>query len=129
MDKIGDMIVMVKNANIVNKDMVVMPYSKFKHAVAECLVKNGYIKNAYKKTGKNGFPVLELELVYKGKEPKVTHIERVSRPSRRVYFGNKDIRLVRNGYGLLVLSTPKGVMDGQQARKEQVGGEALFKIW
>lgn len=129
MDKIADMLVMVKNANIVHKEMVTTPYSKYKHAIAECLVRNGFLKAAHKKTGKAGFPVLELELVYKGKDPKVTHVERVSKPSRRIYFGANDIRLVRNGYGLLVLSTPKGILDGQKARKEQVGGEALFKIW
>jgi small subunit ribosomal protein S8 len=129
MDKIADMLVMVKNANRVGRDTVVSPYSKYKHTIAECLVKNGFLKAAHKKTGKEGFPVLELELVYKGKEPKVTHVERISRPSRRIYFGNNDIRSVRNGFGLLVLSTPKGVLDGKTARKEQVGGEALFKIW
>lgn len=129
MDKIADMLVMVKNANIAGKDSVVTPYSTYKHAIAQCLVKNGFIKTASKKTGKDGFPALELELIYKGKDPKVTHVERVSRPSRRIYFGANDIRSVRNGYGLLVLSTPKGVLDGKSARKEQVGGEALFKIW
>lgn len=130
MDKIADMLVMVKNANIVGKDVVVTPYSKYKHSIAQCLLKNGFLKAVNKKTGKDGFPALELELLYKGKkDPKVSHVERVSRPSRRVYFGMSDIRPVRNGYGLLVLSTPKGVLDGKTARKEQVGGEALFKIW
>lgn len=129
MDKIANMLVMVKNANAVGKDAVVAPYSKYTHAIAQCLVKNGFLKSANKKTGKDGFPALELELIYKGKQPKVSHVERISRPSRRIYFGTTDIRSVRNGYGLLVLSTPKGVLDGATARKEQVGGEALFKIW
>lgn len=129
MDKIADMLVMVKNANLAGKDSVVTSYSKYKHAISECLVKNGFLASASKKTGKDGFPTLELTLIYKGKEPKVTHVERVSRPSRRIYFGTNDIRSVRNGFGLLVLSTPKGVLDGKTARKEQVGGEALFKIW
>ena len=129
MDKIADMIVMVKNGNAANKETVVTPYSKYKHAIAQCLVKNGYLKAVNKKTGKSGFPVLELELQYNGKDPKVKFIKRLSKPSRRTYFGTKDIRPVRNGYGLLVLSTPKGILDGETARKEQVGGEALFKVW
>jgi small subunit ribosomal protein S8 len=129
MDKIADMIVMVKNGNAANKEAVTAPYSKYKHAIAQCLVKNGYLKAVNKKTGKSGFPVLELELQYNGKDPKVKFIKRLSKPSRRTYFGTKDIRPVRNGYGLLVLSTPKGILDGETARKEQVGGEALFKIW
>lgn len=129
MDKIADMLVIVKNGNKAKKESVIITYSKYKHAIADCLMKNGYIKAVHKKTAKSGFPVLELELIYKGKEPRVSHVERISRPSRRMYFSAKDIRPVRNGFGLLVLSTPKGIMDGSLARKEQVGGEALFKIW
>lgn len=129
MDKIADMLVMVKNGSAAQKDVVTAPYSKYKHAIAECLLKNGFLKAVNKKTGKAGFPVLELELVYTGKEPRVKFVKRISKPSRRTYFGTKDIRPVRNGYGLLVLSTPKGILDGNSARKEQVGGEALFKIW
>lgn len=129
MDKIADMLVIVKNGNKAKKESVTVDYSKYKHAIADCLMKNGYIKAVHKKTAKTGFPILELELIYKGKEPRVSHVERISRPSRRMYFSTKDIRPVRNGFGLLVLSTPKGIMDGSSARKEQVGGEALFKIW
>lgn len=129
MDKIADMLVIVKNGNRAKKESVTTSYSKYKHAIADCLMKHGYIKAVHKKTAKTGFPVLELELIYKGKEPRVSHVERISRPSRRMYFSAKDIRPVRNGFGLLVLSTPKGIMDGSTARKEQVGGEALFKIW
>ena len=129
MDKIADMLVMVKNGSAAKKDVVTSPYSKYKHAIAECLKKNGFLKAVNKKRGTSGFPVLELELVYTSKEPRVKFVKRISKPSRRMYFGTKDIRPVRNGYGLLVLSTPKGILDGNSARKEQVGGEALFKIW
>ncbi len=74
-------------------------------------------------------PLLEISLVYVDKKPKIAEVERISKQSRRVYFGLKDIHSVRNGSGLLILSTPKGILSGKQARKEQVGGEALFKIW
>ena len=87
-----------------------------------------YIKQI-KKTVKKGFPTLEVELVYGEKKPKITEVERISKQSRRVYFNMKEIHSVRNGSGLLVLSTPKGILSGKEARKEQVGGEALFKIW
>ena len=73
--------------------------------------------------------MLEVELIYADKKPRITEVERVSKQSRRVYFGIKDIHSVKNGSGLLVLSTPKGILSGKEARKEQVGGEALFKIW
>ncbi len=74
-------------------------------------------------------PVLEAGLVYVDKIPKIMEVERISKQSKRIYFGVKDIHRVRNGSGLLVLSTPKGVLSGKEARKEQVGGEALFRLW
>lgn len=128
MDSISNMLIMLKNASLANKDSVIMPYSKLKFAIAECLMKEGYVKNVSKKT-RQDHPVLEIELVYIEKNPKITHVERISKQSRRVYFGMKDIHTVRGSTGLLVLSTPKGILSGKNARKEQVGGEALFKIW
>jgi small subunit ribosomal protein S8 len=99
-----------------------------KDAILQCLKKEGYVKEVAKKV-KIGQPILEVELIYIDKKPKITEVERVSKQSRRVYFGMKDIHSVRNGSGLLVLSTPKGILSGKEARKEQVGGEALFRIW
>lgn len=128
MDSISNMLIMMKNASLAGKELVVMPYSNVKLAIGECLVKEGYIKNISKKIKKD-FPVLEIELIYTDKKPKITGVERVSKQSRRVYFKMKDIHTVRGNSGLLVLSTPKGILSGKNARKEQVGGEALFKIW
>ncbi len=105
-----------------------LPYSKIKYAIAECLKKEGYINDISKKIKKNQ-PVLEVELVYVDKKPKITEVQRLSKQSRRVYFRIKDIHKVRDGSGLLVLSTPKGILGGKEARREQVGGEALFRIW
>ena len=118
----------MKNASLAGKESVVMPYSKMKHAIADCLKKEGYIANVSKKISKS-FPVIELTLVYTDKKPKITEVERVSKQSKRVYFGMKDIHKVRNGSGLLVLSTPKGILSGKEARTLQVGGEALFRVW
>lgn len=128
MDSISNMLIVVKNGSLASKESVSFPYSKMKHAIAECLKKEGYINAISKKVGKDQ-PVLEVGLVYTDKKPKITNIERVSKQSRRVYFGVKDIHSVRNGSGLLVLSTPKGILSGKEARREQVGGEALFKVW
>jgi len=118
----------MKNGSLAGKESVSFPFSKMKNSIGECLVKAGYLKQVSKKV-KKGQPVLEVELVYVDKKPKITEVERISKQSRRVYFGMKDIHSVRNGSGLLVLSTPKGILSGKEARKEQVGGEALFKIW
>ena len=119
---------MLKNGSGARKPSVAMPYSKLKNAIAECLKKEGYISQFSKKVKKNQ-PVLEVELLYVDNKPKINDVERISKQSRRVYFGLKDIHTIRNGSGLLVLSTPKGILSGKEARKEQVGGEALFKIW
>ena len=119
---------MLKNASLAGKESVSLPSSKIKNAIAECLKKEGYVGQVSKKV-KKGFPVLEIELVYTDKTPKITEVERISKQSRRVYFKMKDIHSVRNGSGLLVLSTPKGILSGKEARKEQVGGEALFRLW
>ena len=128
MDSISNMIIMIKNAGLVGRESVSFPYSKMKNAIAECLKKEGYVKQISKKVKENQ-PVLEVELIYTDKKPKIIEVERISKQSRRVYFGVKEIHPIRNGSGLLVLSTPKGILSGQQARREQVGGEALFKLW
>jgi small subunit ribosomal protein S8 len=122
------MLIMLKNASLAGKETVIFPYSKFKNAIAECLKKEGYISDIAKKI-KNGHPILEVELVYIDKNPKISDVQRVSKQSKRVYFSMKDIHTVKNGTGLLVLSTPKGILSGKEARREQVGGEALFKVW
>lgn len=119
---------MLKNASLSGKETVIFPYSKFKNAVAECLKKEGYVNDIAKKVRK-GYPVLEVKLAYVDKNPKISDVQRVSKQSKRVYFSMKDIHTVKNGTGLLVLSTPKGILSGKEARREQVGGEALFKIW
>jgi small subunit ribosomal protein S8 len=128
MDSISNMLIIMKNGSSVGKESVLFPYSKMKNAIALCLKKEGYINNFSKKVIKNQ-PVLEVELVYVDNKPKISEVERISKQSRRVYFGMKDIHRVRNGTGLLVLSTPKGILGGKEARAENVGGEALFRLW
>lgn len=128
MDSISNMIIIMKNGSLAGKESVLVPYSKMKNAIGECLKKAGYVTDISKKI-KKGVPMLEVELIYTDKKPKITEVERISKQSRRVYFGVKDIHSVRNGTGLLVLSTPKGILSGKEARHEQVGGEALFRIW
>ncbi len=127
MDPISNMIIVIKNGSLAGKESVTLPYSKLKNAILECLKKEGYVSSVTKKTKKN-FPVLEVELAYNDDKPRITEVERISKQSRRVYFGMKDIHTVRSGSGMLILSTPKGILSGKEARKEQVGGEALFRL-
>jgi small subunit ribosomal protein S8 len=128
MDSISNMIIMMKNASLAGNETVVFSHSKLKHAILDCLKKEGYVSDFSKKIKKSG-TFLEVQLSYISGKPRIADVQRVSKQSRRVYFGMKDIHSVRNGTGMLVLSTPKGILSGKEARKEQVGGEALFKIW
>ncbi|HAE36287.1 MAG: 30S ribosomal protein S8 [Candidatus Nomurabacteria bacterium GW2011_GWF2_35_66] len=128
MDQIANMVNMVKNGGRASHEFVAVPFSKVKQAIAECLVKEGYLTSATKKT-KKGFPILELGIAYVDGAPKVSEVERVSKSSRRVYKGMKDIRYTKGGNLITVFSTPKGIMTDKQARKEMVGGEVLFKMW
>ena len=128
MDPISNMLNSIKNAGAVKLPTVVVPHSNLCFAVAELLAREGYAASVTKK-GKKTRKFIEIGVLYDGTRPRVTNVKRLSKPSRRVYRGVGDIRPVRQGHGLLVLSTPKGLMTGSDARKEHVGGEALFTIW
>lgn len=128
-DPIADMLNRIKNAGVVRHETVTVPHSKFVLAIADTLKRHGYVVSITKKNKKSA-KVLEIGLAYdERKNPKVKGVERLSKPSCRLYSNAKSLKPVRNGYGMLVLSTPKGVLSGDEARKESVGGEMLFKIW
>ncbi len=128
-DPISELIIGIKNAGKANKDFVKFPYSSFKMAISEVLKKEGYIKSA-SKIGKMPKRTLEVEVAYKSKNtPKIKDIVRVSKLSKRIYGGAKDIKSVKYGYGSAILSTSKGIMTDKEAKKAKIGGEILFKIW
>jgi small subunit ribosomal protein S8 len=127
-DPIGDFIVRLKNASDVGLAHVVVPYSKMKHTVADVLVASGFLVSATKE-GKDTRMALTVHLVYKDGQPKITGVKRISKPGRRMYVASKNIHAVKYGKGLLVVSTPNGIMSGAEARKQNVGGEALFEIF
>lgn len=127
-DPIADMLISIKNAGNAGKSTAVVPFSKMKETIATVLFQNGFIAS-YAKKGKKVAKTLELGIAFDGRTPRVANVARVSKPSKRVYIKAAEVKPVKNGYGLLVVSTPKGVMTGEEARKAQVGGEALFKIW
>jgi small subunit ribosomal protein S8 len=129
MDKIGDFINVIKTGGIAKKETICVPYSQYKHSIADVLVKYGYLANVSKKTLKKNIDVLEVELVYNEDQTRIKEVFRVSKPSRRVYVGVRDIKPFKNGKGSIIISTPKGILSDRDARKEMVGGEVLFKIW
>ncbi|MEI7719799.1 MAG: 30S ribosomal protein S8 [bacterium] len=126
-DPISDFIIRLQNASRTNKESVSLPFSKMKLAIAEVLKREGYLSDVEGKS-KTG-NTLSVGLKYKNGKPVITGVKRISKPSRRMYMGVKELRPVKRGYGLLVLSTPAGVVTGKQAREQKVGGEALFEIW
>lgn len=128
-DPIADFLIRVKNANLAHKGEVVMPFSKIKQELATLLVSEGYATETSRR-GKKLVKDLVVTLKYTtDQKPAVTGAKRMSSPGRRMYMGVREIHPVKRGKGLLVLSTPKGVMTDKEARKQRVGGEAMFKIW
>lgn len=128
-DPVSDMIVRIKNASDSKKESVVFPHSKLKLAILDVLLKEGMVKSFAKK-GKKIAKFIEVVLIYdENGAPKIKGAERVSKTSKRVYNKSKDIRKVKSGMGLLILSTPQGIMTDKAAKAANVGGEAMFKIW
>lgn len=131
-DPIADMLMRIRNAGAAGKTFVAMPFSDIKFRIANLLLNEGYVASVEKKAkkGKPAERILELGVSYDGpRQPRVRGMERISRPSRRLYAGAKDIRKVNQGHGIMILSTPKGILSGDQARKEHVGGEIICKVW
>jgi len=133
-DPIADMLTRIRNVAMTNQSLVSMPSSNLKVEIARILKEEGYIDSYEVVEGKvAGQPVLRLRLKYIGerrhRRPIITGLQRVSRPGCRVYTTKKDIPWVLSGIGIAILSTPKGVMTDQRARKIGVGGEILCKVW
>ena len=128
-DPIADMLTRVRNALIARHAKVDVPASKLKNEIARILREEGYILN-YKLTEEGSKRFIRLYLKYMPSSlPVISRLERVSRPGCRVYVGSKDIPRILGGLGINILTTPKGVMTGNTARKEGVGGEVLCQIW
>lgn len=128
-DTIGDLIIRLKNAGVVGKESVSLPYSKLRHAVVTKLADAGYV-GAVDTTGKDvQTKTLNVQLRYENGTPRISGVQRVSKPGRRLYTKVADIHPVKFGKGHLILSTPAGILTGGEAKEQKVGGEQLFIIW
>lgn len=127
-DPVADMLTRVRNASAVGKNEIRLPSSKLKATVAEQLKKAGYLE-AVKVEKAKPQDELVITIFAEGSEPVFTEIERVSKPGRRVYAGASDIPKVKNGRGIVLVSTSKGVMTGGEAVKNKLGGELLLKVY
>ena len=124
-----DLLSKIKNAVMARKDKMVVPFSRMDFAIANVLVAAGFLKSVEKETtGKKSLMIIRVGVKSKV-APKMSDFRVMSKPSRHVYKDYRSLRPVRQGYGLGVLSTPKGIMTEQEARKAKVGGEYLFEIW
>jgi len=128
-DPIGDLITRIRNAQMRRHSALSVPASKLRGRVLDVLADEGYIRG-YARIEKEGAkPEFEIELKYFEGTPVITNIKRVSKPGRRVYSAVSDFPSVRNGLGITVVSTPKGVMSDTAARAANVGGEVLFQVY
>lgn len=123
-DSVSDALIRTKNGYQVGKESVMLKYSKFILRVMELLEKEGYVGKVSQKDRE-----IVVALKYNSRKPAITNVERVSKPSLRIYKGAKELPRVLNGLGIAIVSTPKGLMTDKQARKEQVGGEVLALVW
>jgi small subunit ribosomal protein S8 len=128
MDRISNLLIALKNGGNAKRPTATVPFSKLQASIAKVLFDAGYIAS-YSKKAQNGHDVLELGIAYVQDKPRINDVKRISKPSRRLYAGAHQIRTVKSGHGILVLSTPKGILTGDQAKSEHVGGETLFEIW
>jgi small subunit ribosomal protein S8 len=127
-DPLGDLLTRIRNAQMRGRTTVTSPASKLRARVLDVLQSEGYIRG-YTEVEKDGFLEVEVELKYYEGQPVISQINRVSTPGRRVYSSVGDIPLVRNGLGISILSTSKGVMSDNSARTENVGGEVLCRVF
>ena len=128
-DPLGDMLTRIRNGQLRRKDSVLMPASRFRGNVLDVLHREGYIRGFKKIELENHKNNFQIELKYVDGEPVINEISRISTPGRRVYSRATSIPKVMNGLGLAILSTPKGVMSDTDARKQNIGGEVICRVF
>lgn len=129
-DPVADMLTRIRNAAAIAEPSVDIPASKFKKALADILVREGYLKSAEMADGSNGHPVLRVGLKYGPKRSSIINeIKRVSKPGRRAYAKSKAVPVIRGGLGVAVVSTSQGLMVDRDARRQNIGGEVICEVW
>ena len=128
-DPIGDMFSRIRNGQMRSLNSIEIPSSKFRKNILKILKSEGYIKDYFIEKSENNKIILKISLKYYEGYPVIKEIKRVSKPGRRVYSRATSIPKVMNGLGLAILSTPKGVMSDAEARKQNVGGEIICRVF
>lgn len=128
-DPIADMLTRIRNSSMRGKSTVMTPGSKVRAWILDVLKDEGYIRGYENLTGANGHPAIEISLKYFDGVPVIRELKRISKPGRRVYTGVNDLPSVRQGLGVAIVSTPKGVMSDANARAANIGGEVLCTVF
>jgi len=128
MDPITNMLNSIKNAQAVSLPQIEVDFSNLKHEIAKVLERRGFVEKVVK-SGKKTGKTLEIVLKYDNKVPAISGIKRISKSGQRIYSPAQKIKSVRGGYGISIISTPKGLMTGSEARKQNLGGEIICEIW
>ena len=128
-DPIGDMLTRIRNAQTARHQTVDIPFSKMKLKIAEILKQEGFILD-FKKKRKNSQKIIKIKLKYlEDNIPAISGLKRISKPSQRIYKKAKEIKKVKSGYGIAIISTSKGLMTDKEAKKRKLGGEVIAEIW
>lgn len=127
-DPITDMLNRIRNAQAVAKETVTIPFSNIKYEIAKILEKENFVGKVEKK-GRKIKKTIEVVLKYEDKEPAILGLKRISKPGQRIYTGFNEIKKVKQGYGIAIISTPKGLMTDRKAKKDKIGGEIIAHIW
>ncbi len=128
-DPIADMLTRIRNAIAASKNEVVMPHSKMKETIIAELKNNRYIESYQVVDNDTGFKTIHVTIYPNGSNAKISHIQRISKPGRRVYANASEIPRVKNGRGIVIMSTPQGIMTGFKATKARVGGEVICEVY
>ena len=128
-DPLGDMLTRIRNGQQAKKDSILTPASKLRARVLDVLQREGYIRGYSEADSGTATAALRIDLKYFEGRPAIQHIARVSKPGRRVYSGDTELPRIRNGLGIVIVSTPKGVLSDAEAREQNAGGEVLCQVF
>lgn len=134
MDKIANMLISIKNAQLAGRTSLKIPFSNLKFSLAKIFKKEGFVEEVEQQTKverdvKNKKDFILIKLKYEQGRPAIQGVKRISKLGQRRYFGHREIKSVRQGYGLAIISTSQGLMTGQEAKKKKIGGEILCEVW
>jgi small subunit ribosomal protein S8 len=128
MDPISDLLNQIRNGQAVLKEQILLPFSNLKYEIVKILEKEGFVEKIEKK-GRKTKKIIEITLKYNNKIPVISGLKRISKSGQRIYKNFKELKPVKSGYGIAIISTSKGLMTNKEARKQKLGGEVICEIW